>query len=193
MKVIRIGDKEALELFESDLANALNVPATIIRQAQDLIPSAGKKENPVRQRLEAYYICDRQRLKQWHIYAQLLNKGMTPAQIKEVEERDRALRAKGVRSRMLESYATLAQECPEGITPHILRTYYILYILQPRLRRAPRIDELAYAAGLSEQTVHRHLLILLRMGFIRVRETSDGRKIFEFLYTPRGIRHNHQY
>jgi hypothetical protein len=91
-------------------------------------PAAGK-----------YLIKSEQDLNKFKDRAALLNTGMTVTAVKNVES-----------EKLLRSYARLAEDCPEGITAHVWRSYGLIVLMQVRYGKMIDAEELATRAKINK-------------------------------------------
>lgn len=163
MKVIRDKDGRVahLVLFESELCEKLNVVAGELRQWKEIFPPSGTAVHPDRERPEPIYKLTVAELDRFEKYAKILRTGMSVQQLLELERQDKKAAKAGKNVNFLEMYALLADECPPGVTAHILRSYCVLFLYQNRARKMLLSGDLAKVAGISKEMAERHISILM--------------------------------
>lgn len=112
-------------------------------------------------------------LKIWQKRAILLKTGMSEASVLAVEKAGR-----------LDSYVALAEDCPEGITAHVWRSYAVVVMMQAKYSLKLTAEDLARRAGLVDrdengepvlgvETAKKHLRFLQALGYLQSIEVGD--------------------
>jgi hypothetical protein len=131
----------------------------------------------------------RQQLRDWATAIPLTDTGQghapfyqieNPAQLKIYKKRAAVLRThmteKAVmnteKAGLLDAYVALAEDCPEGVTAHVWRSYGLIVLLQAKYGIKVDSKQLAERAGLSADTASKHIRLLAAMGFLTDREDS---------------------
>jgi hypothetical protein len=185
MDVVRdqtTGRVKQLLLFEAELCDRLDVTAVELRQWPELFKPSGSAVHPDRETREPVFRVTLEQLDRYQKYVKILKTGMTPKQILGLEERDSKAAEQGKKSTFLDMYALLAEECPPGITAHVLRTYCVLFLYQNRGKKMLLAKDLAKVAGIPEETAKRHLRWLQRA---IDPQSSDGDRLLQFADNPR--------
>ena len=106
-------------------------------------------------------------LKLWKNRAALLRTNMSEKAVANIEK-----------AGLLEAYADLAVDCPEGITAHVWRSYGIVVLMQNRYGKTIGPEELARRANLQTQDekgkgvpdvemARKHLRLLIARGLLQ--------------------------
>lgn len=106
--------------------------------------------------------------------AALLKSNMTETAVRNVEK-----------AGLLDAYAALAEDCPEGLTVHVWRSYGLVVLLQTRYGKMIGAKELAERANINKRDAKgkivpdvdkaaKHLRLLQAMGYLRADE-EEGR------------------
>lgn len=180
-------NQQVLEMFESELCEQLSVSSDQLREWAELFPPSGTAVHPEREREETIYRYTREQMETREQYAKILKTGMTIQQVKELENRDRKMREAGKKSSFLEMYALLAEECPQGITAHTMRSYCTLFLYQNRGSRMLLSKDLAKAAGIPEQSAMRHIKYLQAVGLLTLARNEDNTPRWDFAFVPRAM------
>ncbi len=87
---------------------------------------------------------------------------------------------------LLDAYAELAEDCPEGITAHVWRSYGLVVLMQIKFHTMLGPEELAVRANLIRREGRRqvadveiaskHIRLLKALGYLREESTADGEK-----------------
>ncbi len=171
-------------LFESELCDELALAPDQLREWGEMFPPSGSMMHPDRAMLEPYFVLDSAQLRQWTHFAKILRTGMAPAQVKELAARDAKAADRGQRSRFVEMYAALAEECPPGITAHCLRSYCTVLLFQNRFGKMLLAKDLASSAGIPESAAKRHLRYLQAVGLLTLNREEMR---WEFAMVPRAL------
>ncbi len=174
----KAGRVAGLELFESELCAKLDADPSQLRAWAELIPAHGEAVHPDRETVEPTYRASAATLDRWEQYAKILKTGVTVKQVRELEARDRQ------GGKFVEMYALLAEECPEGVTAHMLRSYCVLFLYQNRAGKTLMPSELAQVAGISEASAKRHVMWLQTVGLLTLGR-SPAR--WEFKFVPKAL------
>lgn len=169
---------EAVTKFESELCLEWNVYASDLQSWHEIIPATGEKIHPARNKPEFFYQASKKQFDLWSQYAKILKAGLTIKQLQELLQKDND-------GKLLESYALLAEECPENVTPHMLRSYCIVLFYQNRYNQTLTSKQLAQIAGISVETAKRHL-IFLQNGANLLRFYTQPPK-WEFDFVPKAF------
>lgn len=104
----------------------------------------------------------------------LLRSNMTPTAVSNVEK-----------AGLLDAYAALAEDCPEGLTVHVWRSYGLVVLLQTRYGKMIDAAELAERANINTrgadgkivpdvEKAAKHLRLLQAMGYLKPNK-EEGR------------------
>lgn len=176
-----------MEMFESEMCNQLQVTAEQLREWAEMFPPSGKAVHPERGREEAVFRLSKEQMEQWHKYAKILLTGMTVKQVQELEGRDQKAAAEGKKSSFLDMYATLAEECPPGITAHAMRSYCTIFLYQNRGGKMLLSRQLAKVAGIPEGSALRHIKYLQATGLLVLGKDDQGNPMWEFAFVPKAL------
>lgn len=177
----------AMEMFESEMCNQLQITAEQLREWVELFPPNGKAVHPERGREESTFHLSKDQLEQWHKYAKILRTGMTVKQVQELENRDRKAREAGKKAAFLDMYAALAEECPPGITAHAMRSYCTIFLYQNRGGKMLLSRQLAQVAGIPEGSALRHIKYLQATGLLILGRNDQGEPMWEFAFVPQAL------
>jgi len=136
--VRRLRDKNgaivAIELTAAEMAQTLGVPVEDLVQWTTLVPPhSGVAEAAI------YRVASVKEVNHLKKRVALLKTRMSEEAVANVEE-----------AGLLDSYAALAEDCPEGITAHVWRSYALVVLMQVRYGKMIDAKELAERAGLTE-------------------------------------------
>lgn len=156
------GGVQEISLSAEEMAEkVLKVELKDLKAWSEIIPPASGSGSEAR-----YLIRSRDELKLLRKRAALLKTNMSPAAVKEVEK-----------AGLLDAYASLAVDCPRGITAHIWRSYGVVVLIQMRYGKMIGPAELAQRAGMLEKKgrknvpdvamAERHLRLLQGLGYLR--------------------------
>lgn len=189
VRILRDPDsqQQVMEMFESELCEQLQISSDQLREWEEMFPSSGSAVHPEREREETIYRYSRDQMESCEQYAKILKTGMTIKQVRELETRDRKMKAQGKKSSFLEMYALLAEECPPGITAHTMRSYCTLFLYQNRASRMLLSKDLAKAAGIPEQSAMRHIKYLQAVGLLTLARNADNSPRWDFAFVPRAM------
>ena len=169
-KVVRI------ELSASEMAQTLGIeqkavvgdgsdaptPEQTLASWNTVIPPLRRDNNEL-----VYGFSSAQELSLLKKRAALLRTQMKPEAVANVETQG-----------LLDAYAALAEDCPEGITAHVWRSYGLVVLMQMRYGQKLDAKELAKRAGLTDvdpttgkrvlgvKTAERHLRLLDALGYL---------------------------
>jgi hypothetical protein len=124
-----------------------------------------------------YRITNAADLKLWQKRAILLQTGMGESAVTSVEKGGR-----------LDGYVALAEDCPDGITAHIWRSYAVVVLMQVSHGLKLTAEDLARRAGLVDmdeegnailgvETARKHLRLLQALGYLQSVEVGDTVRI----------------
>jgi len=106
--------------------------------------------------------------------AALLRTQMTETAVKNVEK-----------AGLLDAYAALAEDCPEGLTAHVWRSYGLVVLMQSRYGKMMDAEELAQRANINKRNekgkiipdtgmAAKHLRLLEALGYLKNNQ-AEGR------------------
>ena len=166
-KDTRSGAIQRIEMDEEGLCKFLQISPEELQKWEALFPgqeglwSVPNGDLPPREELQV-----------WKKRVALLRTRMTPKAVRNIES-----------SGLLDSYAALAEDCPEGLTAHVWRSYGAVVFMQVRHNEKIGPHELALRARLEKimpggktepdvETAEKHLRFLIAQGLLR--EGEDG-------------------
>ena len=189
MKILRDRNNNitAMEMFESEMCQQLNITSEQIRDWQECFPSNGTATHPERGTQEAVFHISKADMDLWNKYAKVLRTGMTVKQVQELHNRDVKAAEEGKKTSFLDMYANLADECPPGITAHAMRSYCTIFLYQNRGNKMLLSRQLAKAAGIPEGSALRHIKYLQATGLLMLGRNSDGEPQWEFAFVPKAL------
>lgn len=161
-----------IEMEEKELAHYLGISTDQLEKWQRSFPS----EDGV------WSFRSQETLKSWKDKAALLRTNMSEKAVENVEQ-----------AGLLRAYADLAQDCPEGITAHVWRSYGIVVLMQNRYGKTIGPEELARRANLQTQDekgkgvpdvemARKHLRLLIARGLL-----SEGQGDWEGRWEHQGL------
>jgi hypothetical protein len=161
-RLFKDGKIIAIEFSVNEFANILDITIEDLIAWTDLLPPAeGEGEGAI------YRVSGKGELEILKKRAKVLTTRMTEEAVLAVEK-----------AGMLDSYAALAEDCPEGVTAHIWRSYGLIVLMQGRYGQMIGPEELAERAGLVEadkktgkmkpsvDIATRHIRILQALGLL---------------------------
>lgn len=163
----RSGAIQKIEMDEEGLCEFLKITPEELQKWEALFPATNgiwtvpTGETPPRQELQT-----------WKKRVALLRTRMTPKAVRNIESVG-----------LLDSYAELAKDCPEGITAHVWRSYGAIVLMQVRHNQKIGPHELALRANLEKiapggktepdvDMAAKHIRFLIAQGLLR--EGEDG-------------------
>lgn len=161
------GVVERIEFTPEEMAEKiLGVSLDDLLGWKKLIPSSGKGSKKV------YSITSPKELELWKKRAALLRTRMTETAVRNVEKNG-----------LLDAYAALSEDCPEGITVHVWRSYGLIVLMQTKYHIQIGPEELAKRANINRrdesgkvvpdtEMAAKHIRLLEALGFIT---NKDGR------------------
>jgi hypothetical protein len=146
-------------MSESELARYLGASEEQLRVWEETFP-------PDPDNSDQWSFGSEEELKVWRQRAALLRTNMSARAVRNVEE-----------AGLLQAYADLAEDCPEGITAHVWRSYGIVVLMQTRYGKTIGPAELARRANLQrlgkdgkqepdEDMARKHLRLLIARGLL---------------------------
>jgi hypothetical protein len=155
------GNVVAVELTAAEMAKTLEISIEDLQEWSNAIPVYAQAHGQPIYRV--HNTKDLNRLKK---RAALLSTRMSEAAVASVEEAD-----------LLEPYANLAEDCPQGLTAHVWRSYAVVVLMQVRYGKMIDAQELAERAGLTEidpETGVAHPSTALAEKHLRLLQSVDG-------------------
>lgn len=186
MEVVRDEENRVrfMVLFEAELCEKLDIPAGQLREWRELFPPDGAAVHPDRETKEPIFKLTVEHLDRYVKYAKILRTGMSISQVRELERKDDLSKQAGQAANMLDMYSLLAEECPPGVTAHVLRTYCVVFLYQNRGKKMLLARELARVAGIPEDNAKRHLRYLQAVGALRLAQNPTR---WEFAFVPKAL------
>lgn len=158
-----------VEFEPAELAQLLEVDVDALESWSKAIPPAkvedGRRLYTIRSKAEVSLLKKR---------SAILRTGMSEKALANIERED-----------LLDAYAALAEDCPEGLTAHIWRSYGLVVLMQQQhgikidaeeLARRARLAEIDPATGkqvLGVGMAKKHLRLLQALGRLRSLEPGD--------------------
>lgn len=175
-RVTEDGKLVRLEMSCAELADQVGAtPETLAGWAPAIKPSRSKGVKGI------YWIKSRKDLVIIKQKAALLKTGMSAEAVLNV-----------VKENLLGPYAELAEDCPEGITVHVWRSYALIVLMQTRYGKMIGADELALRGHINHvengkvspdvQMAEKHIRLLCGIGYL-----SLGKKEWDGQWKHRGL------
>jgi len=176
------GNIVALELDVKEMAHTLAIEIDDLKSWQASIPVYARSSGEL-----VYRIKNVNELNHLKKRVALLRTRMSEQAVANVED-----------AGLLDSYAALAGDCPDGITAHVWRSYALVVLMQVRYGRMIDAKELAERAGLteadsdgntqaSESMAKKHLRLLQALGYLKI-GTGDWENQWEHRGLPESWR-----
>ncbi len=152
-----------VEFTSAELAQLFSVSEDKLKEWVQALPPAGADETGA-----IYRFTTQDSVKRARKLVAILRTGMASTDVLKIEEEG-----------MLDAYAGLSQDSPEGITAHCWRSYSIIVLMQVRYGKMLDAAELAVRARLherspltgeiapSEELAKRHLRLLQAVGALQ--------------------------
>jgi len=159
-----------LEFSAAEMASKiLDVPLNRLLRWSDIIPpSKGQGAEGV------YSVKSKKSLELIKKRAALLKTGMNTTAVKNVEA-----------NKLLDAYAALCSDCPEGITAHVWRSYGLVVLMQVRYGKMIGAEELAKRAGINKEVdgkmipdldmAAKHIRLLNSVGYLEQDDSDEWR------------------
>lgn len=159
----KTGHVVAIEADSAGMAKLLSVPEERLSEWSKLLKPHHQEDDGPR-----WWIKSKDELLALKQRAAVLNTNMTEAAVKQIEK-----------TGLLPAYAALAEDCPQGVTAHLWRSYGVVVLLQARYGKMIGAKELAERASLvdkdgkpDEKTAEKHLRLLQALDLL---QEGDGR------------------
>lgn len=158
----RTGRVTLVEFNRTELAGTFQVSEQDLERWQELLPFEEEGGEPL------YRYRSEQELRLARERAAVLSTRMSMEAVRNIEDDGR-----------LSAYATLASECPAGITAHVYRSFVVVFLVQYKTGLMLDAEGLAVRAGLNErdqvtgaiqpspELARKHLRLLQAVGLLR--------------------------